>query len=188
MNRAQRRHPDRQEFATGHISPNAPLKGTLPIDSTISLNTLIQNFISTFGAENLYFTIVPFDTQGRDVGTSSTFGADNMEKSFNWLLMQTTKLASGSLGLVSVIARVIDKDTLVDHQGPHGPMKIWANDLYCFACYKHGIRGFDAAETLEINCTEHSTGELLQPENGVRYRSSKELLRSWAARKPHLLD
>jgi hypothetical protein len=139
---------------------------------------LVHGLTDHFGHQALYLTIVPFNPQGQAAWGTSTFADDNFDHLEGWLHLMTAKLFSGSVLNVSLIVRAFDFQTQVDFIGPHGPAKLPAKDLYMFFVRKEGVLGFDAATTLEMHCTDPVTGEMGESELGIRYRSSRELLRT----------
>ena len=133
------------------------------------------HFLETYGADRLYFTVVPFDLRGRMVN-ESTFAKDNIDQLVPWLMLQLAKMSSGKIVALSIVIRVFDLERMVETDGPKGHICIPEKDMFMFYYDGNGLVGFDSNVTRECHCLDPITGDMLEPEFGVRYASSIEIV------------
>ena len=132
-------------------------------------------FLDTYGADRLYFTILPFDPRDHMVN-ESTFASDNIEHLVPWLMVQLAKMSSGKIVALSIVIRVFDLERMVETDGPKGHIRIPEKDMFMFYYDGNGLVGFDSDVTRECHCLDPITGDMLEPEFGVRYASSIEIV------------
>ncbi len=133
------------------------------------------HFLDTYGTDRLYFTAVPFDIRGRMVN-ESTFASDNIDQLVPWLIGQLVMMGSGKIESLSIVIRVFDWERMVETDGPKGHICIPEKDLFMFYYDCNGLVGFDSDDTRECHCRDPITGDMLEPEFGVRYASSIEVV------------
>lgn len=133
------------------------------------------HFLDTYGADRLYFTVLPFDLRDHMVN-ESTFASDNIEQLVPWLMRQLVMMSSGKIEALSIVIRVFDWGRMVETDGPKGHICIPEKDLFMFYYDGNGLVGFDSDDTRECHCIDPITGDMLEPEFGVRYASSIEVV------------
>jgi len=142
-----------------------------------TLTQIARYFLDSYGPERLYFYIAPFDRRRRLVH-ESTFAEDNIEQLEPWLLLQTAKVASGGVDVITMVVRVFDMERTVDALGPTGRVRLPEKDLYMFRYSAGESVGFDEDTTLVLHCTNPQSGELEPPEPGVRFASGAGVVKS----------
>lgn len=133
--------------------------------------SIIEGIYNHFGT-NTFFTFCPF--KDNRLSQQSTFGRDNSDKLYTYLPMMQAKLFSGSIDTIIAAIRIFLPDKItVD--GPKGKIEIPRKDIYHFGFTKDEIVLFDENETYDSQNTDAFTGDILEHEEGLIYRSSIEL-------------
>lgn len=131
--------------------------------------SIVKKIKDYFGEDNIYITFCAFKRERLE--HHSTFARDNIDKLDMWITMQHAKLFSGSLDIVTVVVRIFLPEK-ISIDGPKGKIEIPKKDLYHLAFTKDKIILQDESETYENQNTDAFTGEALEHEKGIVYRSS----------------
>ena len=132
--------------------------------------TLVKKIRNRFGDEKLFFTFVPF--KEHRMIQESTFAHDNIEHIDDWCISTNSRLFLGYIYAVIMVVRIFLPEKVTTH---NGNMEIPRKDLYHFSVKKDEIVLFDEEETYDSQNTDAFTGDQLDHEKGIVYRSSEEL-------------
>ena len=137
-----------------------------------------SKIVETFGKKNIFMTFVPFKGSGKELN-NSTFGSDNIRYMHDWSYLMEAKLASGSVRSIALVLRrfLRGDQNMVEKFIPqrNETIKIPKKEMWHFLFVDGRVALLDAAETYECQNTDAQTGEKLEPEAGIIFRSSIEL-------------